>query len=155
MSRHHLTRERRRRQLSSVIELRDWMARYPEIFFTPLHQECFVRIALATLDTDTVTQMKAFYRSLPCSENAARAYLRSLANAGWISYERSAGADRRTSGFRIGPRFKAIRDEYFECLDSIHPALDAAPERTPEAANDEADATAAQARAAIRERYLP
>lgn len=101
-----------RETLNEEIGIRQWMADYPELFLTRLHEDCFFRIALLTLDTGRLPSLKPLYRSLPHSENAVRAYLRSLANGGWIALERSSQGDRRVVGLRIEPRFREVRDEW-------------------------------------------
>lgn len=139
------------------MELRDWMNRYPELFATPLQQWCFVRIVLATLGSDQVPQMKPFYRSLPYSENAVRAYLRSLANGGWIAFDRSTDGDGRCVGFHIEPRFKAVREEYFAMLDRSAAVTHAARPANAESAEPDDAAENGQSPLAMASanRYLP
>lgn len=131
------------------------MSGYPEIFLTPLHQECFVRIVLMTLENDRVAQLKPLYRSLPYSENSVRAYLRSLSNGSWIRFERSAGGDGRTVGFSIEPRFKALREEFFNCLDRIDASRPAPKDPAWLVSHDASEHAASLDKGASGARYRP
>lgn len=93
------------------IAFREWMHTYPELFETRLHKDCFLRLALLTLETQRLDSLKPLYRGLPYAENSIRAYLRSLANAGWIRFEAPSTGDRRMVSLRIeGPFRKALQD---------------------------------------------
>jgi len=103
-----------RSALAREVEFRQWLATFPELFQTPLQHDCFLQVALLTLDNDGLPSLKLLYRRLPHSENAVRTYLRSLANGGWIRLERAECGDRRIVALRIEPRFKQARDAYFQ-----------------------------------------
>ena len=105
-----------REALVRELAFRTWLAGFPELFQTPLQHDCFLQIALLTLNDDCLATLKHLYRSLQHSENAVRAYLRSLANGGWIRLTRFEHGDRRVVGLRIEDRFKEVRDAYFERL---------------------------------------
>jgi hypothetical protein len=97
--------------------LQKWLHLYPELFATRLHHDCFLEIAFLTQSSDTLPSLKVLYESLPYAENSVRAYLRALANGGWISFIDSEPSDRRCKGVRIEARFKEVRQEYLLRLE--------------------------------------
>ena len=112
----------RRRILEWHIQFRQWMSTYPELFETRLHKDCFLRLALLTIDTQRLSSLKPLYRSLPYAENSIRAYLRSLANGGWIRFEQPTSGDRRTVGLRIEAPFRRALEEYLAWLERLSSA---------------------------------
>lgn len=96
------------------IEFRDWMHTYPELFETRLHKDCFLRLALLTLETQRLESLKPLYRGLPYAENSIRAYLRTLSNAGWIRFEAPSTGDRRMVSLRIEAPFRKALQDYLE-----------------------------------------
>lgn len=105
--------------LSQAYGFREWLTGYPELFGTPLHHDCFLRIALMTVETDALSPLKDLYRGLPYAENAVRAYVRRLAQDGWIECFEPESGDRRMGGLRITPRFKELRDAYVQAHGRI------------------------------------
>lgn len=113
------------------IGFRDWMHAYPELFETRLHKDCFLRLALLTIETQRIESLKPLYRGLPYAENSIRAYLRSLSNAGWIRFEAPSSGDRRMVSLRIEAPFrKALQDylQHFERLVSKSGGKDGEPQ---------------------------
>jgi hypothetical protein len=100
--------------LAREIRFREWLASFPELFQTSLQYDCFLQIALLTLEGDRLPTLKMLYRRLPHSENAVRSHLRALANGGWIRLQRADSGDRRIVALQIEPRFKQARDVYFQ-----------------------------------------
>lgn len=94
------------------IAFREWMHTYPELFETRLHKDCFLRLALLTLETHRLDSLKPLYRGLPYAENSIRAYLRSLSNAGWIRFEAPSSGDRRMVSLRIEAPFRKALQDY-------------------------------------------
>ena len=106
------------------IAFREWMHTYPELFETRLHKDCFLRLALLTLETQRLDSLKPLYRGLPYAENSIRAYLRSLANAGLIRFESPSSGDRRMVSLRIEPLFRKALQDYLQHFGRLQdPAL--------------------------------
>lgn len=101
------------------IEFREWMHTYPELFETRLHKDCFLRLALLTLDTQRLESLKPLYRGLPYAENSIRAYLRTLSNAGWIRFEAPSTGDRRMVSLRIEAPFRKALQDYLQYYDRL------------------------------------
>ena len=101
------------------IGFREWMHTYPELFETRLHKDCFLRLALLTLETQRLESLNPLYRGLPYAENSIRAYLRSLSNAGWIRFEAPSTGDRRMVSLRIEAPFRKALQDYLQHYDRL------------------------------------
>jgi len=101
------------------IGFREWMHTYPELFETRLHKDCFLRLALLTLQTQRLESLKPLYRGLPYAENSIRAYLRSLSNAGWIRFEAPSSGDRRMVSLRIEAPFRKALQDYLQHYERL------------------------------------
>lgn len=114
----------RTRRLRAHHALRRWMQTYPELFGSKAQVDCFIAIAMLTMRSDTIPSLNSLYRSLPYAENSVRSYVRSLAAGGWISFVRSPGGDRRSTGVRLEPPMLQVQEEYFRLLENIGAGID-------------------------------